>query len=127
VPEALEQCDFRAAAEAILTLAGEANGFLNEQAPWVRRKQPDQEAAVAADLYAVLETSRLVAVLLAPLLPDLSARMLSQLGQPPLPSEPGAASAGAWEAACGWGILPPGQPLPEPSPVMQRLELDGPL
>ena len=127
VPEALERCDFRAAAEAILTLAGEANGFLNEQAPWVRRKQPDQEAAVAADLYAVLETSRLVAVLLAPLLPELSARMLSQLDQPPLLSEPGTAIAGAWEAACCWGILPPGQPLPEPSPVMQRLDLDGPL
>jgi methionyl-tRNA synthetase len=127
VPEALERCDFRAAAEAILTLAGEANGFLNEQAPWVRRKQPDQEAAVAADLYAVLETSRLVAVLLAPLLPELAARMLSQLDQPPLLSEPGTAIAGAWEAACCWGILPPGQPLPEPSPVMQRLDLDGPL
>ena len=127
VPEALERCDFRAAAEAILTLAGEANGFLNEQAPWVRRKQPDQEAAVAADLYAVLETSRLVAVLLAPLLPDLSARMLSQLGQEPLRSEPDGVSPGAWEAALRWGILAPGDILPEPSPVMQRLELDGPL
>jgi methionyl-tRNA synthetase len=82
---------------------------------------------VAADLYAGLETSRLVAVLLAPLLPELSARMLSQLDQPPLLSEPGTAIAGAWEAACCWGNLPPGQPLPEPSPVMQRLDLDGPL
>ena len=127
VPEALERCDFRAAAEAILTLAGEANAYLNVQAPWVRRKQPDQEAAVAADLHAVLETSRLVAVLLAPLLPDLSARMLAQLGQPALASEPGTAIAGAWEVACRWGGLTPGQPLPEPSPVMQRLELDGPL
>jgi methionyl-tRNA synthetase len=127
VPEALERCDFRAAAEAILTLAGEANGFLNEQAPWVRRKQPDQEAAVAADLYAVLETSRLVAVLLAPLLPDLSARMLSQLGQEPHDSEADALNPGGWDAALRWGVLAPGDILPEPSPVMQRLELDEPL
>ena len=127
VPEALERCDFRTAAEAILSLAGEANGYLNEQAPWVRRKQPEQGAAVAADLYAVLETSRLVAVLLAPLLPDLSARMLGQLGQPPLLSGPQEVTPGAWQAACRWGGLTPGHPLPEPSPVMQRLELDGPL
>ena len=127
VPEALERCDFRAAAEAILTLAGEANGFLNEQAPWVRRKQPDQESAVAADLYAVLETSRLVAVLLAPLLPDLSARMLSQLGQEPHDSEADALNPGGWDAALRWGVLAPGDILPEPSPVMQRLELDEPL
>ena len=35
---------------------------------------------MAIDLYAVLEAARLVGVLLAPLLPDLSARILEQLG-----------------------------------------------
>ncbi|MEB3255468.1 MAG: methionine--tRNA ligase, partial [Synechococcaceae cyanobacterium] len=64
---------------------------------------------------------------LAPLLPDLSVRMLQQLGQSPLASEPGLARAGAWQEACRWGLLRCGDPLPEPSPVMQRLELDGPL
>jgi methionyl-tRNA synthetase len=127
VTDALDRCDFRAAAEAILALAGEANGFLNERAPWVQRKQPDQESAVAADLYAVLETSRLVAVLLAPILPDLSSRMLIQLGQDPLLSAAGEADSIAWRQARLWGSLPPGQPLPEPSPVMQRLELEAPL
>jgi methionyl-tRNA synthetase len=127
VEQALTRYDFRAAAEAILALAGEANGFLNDRAPWVRRKQADQEAAVAADLYAVLETARLVAVQLAPLLPDLSTRMLAQLAQPPLPSDPGQADSHAWLHARAWGRLRSGQPLPEPTPVMQRLELDAPL
>jgi methionyl-tRNA synthetase len=127
VEAALQRFDFRSAAEAILSLAGDANGFLNEQAPWVRRKQSDQQAAVAADLYAVLETSRWVAVLLAPLLPDLSARMLAQLGQEILASGPDEAEAVTWQTARTWGALPPGLMLPEPVPVMQRLELDSPL
>jgi methionyl-tRNA synthetase len=127
VGDALQRFDFRAAAEAILALAGDANGFLNEQAPWVRRKQSGQEAAVAADLYAVLETSRWLAVLLAPLLPDLSDRMLEQLGQERQASGPGEADPQAWQQARAWGVLTAGQPLPEPAPVMQRLDLDSPL
>jgi methionyl-tRNA synthetase len=127
VPEALDRIDFRAAAEAVLQLAGEANGFLNDQAPWKRMKQPGQEAAVGDDLYAVLETCRLVAVLLAPLLPDLSARMLEQLGRKPLQSGANTLPSEAWHGALVWGGLPSGQPLCEPSPVMQRLELEGPL
>jgi methionyl-tRNA synthetase len=129
---AMERLDFRSAAEAILGLAQEANGFLNDQAPWKQIKQPDQRAAVGADLYAVLEAARFVAVLLTPLVPELSARMLSQLGQQPLPSgldaiPPTGEAPSLWERSRLWGGLTGGMPLPEPVPVMQRLELDTPL
>ncbi|MEB3184557.1 MAG: methionine--tRNA ligase [Cyanobacteriota bacterium] len=121
----LEQLDFRAAAEAILQLAIQANGYLNERAPWSLKKQGDQDDAVAADLYAVLEACRWIAVLLAPLLPDLSSRMLSQLAQPPLATETSRPDGLA--DLLTWGLLEPGLTLPEPQPVMQRLELDSPL
>jgi len=139
--EALHQLDFRRAAEAILGLAETANGFLNERAPWVRMKQPDQVAAVASDLYAVLESCRWVGVLLTPLLPDLATRMLEQLNCPPLPCEAfwpaevelraaqAAASESheAWEQSRRWGLLSSHAPLPEPFPVMRRLDLLEPL
>lgn len=127
VSSRLESLDFRGAAEAILQLAGAANLYLNERAPWTVMKQGGQERAVSADLYAVLEASRLVAVLLAPLLPELSERMLLQLGQTPFASGSGTAGDGSWLAAQQWGHLSPGQALPQPEPVMQRLELDSPL
>ena len=82
-------------------------------------KQPGEEAAVAEDLYAVLEATRLVGLLLAPLLPELSARILEQLGQPPAGPD--------WRDRLVWGGLTSGSELPKPSPVMQRLELDEPL
>jgi len=66
-------------------------------------------------------------VLLAPLLPELSERMLLQLGQTPFASGSGTAGDGSWLAAQQWGHLSPGQALPQPEPVMQRLELDSPL
>ena len=129
---ALEQLEFRTAAEATLQLAISANGYLNDQAPWSRMKQEGTLEQVAADLYAVLEAARIVALLLAPLLPDLAERMLNQLGQP-LPDSTARPAADAatpgvdWTARLTWGGLQPGSPLPEPSPVMARLELDEPL
>jgi methionyl-tRNA synthetase len=125
--EALEALDFRTAAEAVLQLAITANGFLNDQAPWKRMKQAGEEAQVAADLYAVLEATRWVAVLLAPLVPNLSERMLIQLGQEPFVSDECAGLPSAWRDDQQWGALAPGLPLIEPQPVMQRLELEDPL
>ena len=107
---------FKAAAEAVLQLAIAANGHLNDTAPWSRMKQPGQEAEVANDLYAVLEATRIVGLLLSPLLPELSERILEQLGQSIDPD--------AWTDQLQWGGLVCGADLPQPSPVMQRLELE---
>jgi methionyl-tRNA synthetase len=125
--QAMDRLEFRPAAEAILQLATAANGYLNERAPWSAMKTPGQEQQVGSDLYAVLESSRLVAVLLAPLLPELSARILEQLGLEPFESATTADAPSRWTNALAWGALPAGQPLPPPQPVMQRLDLDGPL
>ena len=116
---ALPELAFKQAAEAILQLAIAANGHLNDTAPWSRMKQPGQESSVADDLYVVLEAARIVAVLLTPLLPDLSERILNQLSLAPVSDQ--------WDEQLCWGGLRPGTPLPKPSPVMQRLELDEPL
>jgi methionyl-tRNA synthetase len=124
---ALEQLDFRTAAEAALQLAISANGFLNDQAPWSQMKQEGTREQVADDLYAVLEAARIVALLMAPLLPDLSGRMLAQLGQPIPDSGVTATGSSDWLQHLEWGGLAEGMALPEPSPVMARLELEEPL
>ena len=69
------------------------------------------------DLYAVLEATRIVGLLLAPLLPDLSQRILAQLGH--------SLDQQRWLDQLHWGGLESGAALPKPSPVMQRLELEG--
>jgi methionyl-tRNA synthetase len=124
---ALENLEFRSAAEAALQLAISANGYLNDQAPWSLMKKEGTREQVANDLYAVLEAARLVALLMAPLLPDLSGRMLHQLGQPIPDSNATAQVSSAWLEQLSWGGLQSGAPLPEPSPVMARLELEDPL
>ena len=116
VRESMPSMAFQKAAEAILQLAIQANGYLNDQAPWSKMKKGGQDAEVALDLYGVLESARLVGWLLQPLVPDLSERILAQLNQ--------SSDVANWSGQLVWGGLESGHPLPQPQPVMQRLELE---
>ena len=74
------------------------------------------QKAVAADaLLAVLEAVRILAVLLAPITPRLSQRIMEQLGVD--------YQTVSWHDVA-WGVLKPGNDLPKPAPVFQRLEGD---
>ena len=75
----------------------------------------EQRAAAALDLLAVLEAVRVVAVLLAPITPRLSERVYQQLGLD--------FQTVSWRDT-EWGMLKPGEELPKPAPVFQRLEGD---
>jgi len=74
-----------------------------------------QKADAAAALVAVLEAVRIVAVLLAPVTPALSARVLAQLGLAP--------GEAKWENAA-WGGLAVGHTVAKAQPVFARLEGD---
>ena len=123
VANAYNALAFSEACNTIFTLIRSGNKFIDEQAPWSLYKQGDQ-SAVEAVLYAVLESVRLAAYLLSPIVPDLSSAIYKQLGfktgfnqgQNALPPSP-------FSTQASWGILPANQSLGEPSPVFQRLEL----
>jgi len=126
VSQCFDQQDLQGAAMATLALAETINGYLSEQAPWSAIKESSRRDAVAAVLYGVLEATRLVGLCLQPLVPELSNRLLIQLGCDPLDSRHGL-PPGTWEQLVRWGGLPHGQTLPEASPLLARLELDGDL
>lgn len=70
-------------------------------------------------LVSVLEAVRIVAVMLAPVTPSLSAAIYAQLGY-----EAADVQAMRWAKDVQWGGLPLGRALPKPSPVFVRLEGD---
>ncbi len=109
-----------AVCEATLTMVRLGNKFIDEQAPWKRHKQGEQ-AAVEQILYAVLESVRLAAYLLSPIVPTLSSAIYQQLGVAVNFNQP--SSFPEFATHTQWGVLMPGQILAKPSPVFQRLEL----
>jgi methionyl-tRNA synthetase len=109
---AFEAVDFRAAVRVIAEIAGSANAFLQTQAPWAQLKK-DQEAA-RRDLSDAADVVYLVAGLLQPIVPRLSALLFEQLGAAPLTFEA--------IATARYPLLDRARPIGQPAPLIGRLE-----
>ncbi len=116
VATAYSNLAFRQVCEEILNLVWSCNKLIDDVAPWKLFKSGEQDS-IDESLYTVLEAARIAAYLLSPITPRLSALVYSQLGLEFLESSPP-----DWEQA-KWGILIEGQPLPQPNPIFQRLEV----
>ena len=114
---------FNQACEAILNLVRASNKFIDEQAPWTLHKQGRQQE-VERVLYAVLESVRLAAYLLSPIIPDISTEIYKQLGFAiDFNNKNQISIAAPFHIHASWGILSKNQQLGAPRPVFQRLEL----
>lgn len=116
--KAMDENQPRAALEAVVAVVAAGNGLVDATAPFKLAKQKDDAAAQAkldAVLYALAETSRIIALLLEPVLPMASATMLEQIRWQP--------AEGDRLPQAAWGALPDGHILGAPSPVFPRLEV----
>ncbi len=79
VREHLDVQAFNKALETIWLVISEANVYIDAQAPWTLKKtDPERMGAV---LYTVIETVRRVAVILQPVMPESSGKLLDLLAQ----------------------------------------------
>tara|TARA_Y100001968_G_scaffold311094_1_gene332770 strand:+ start:1837 stop:3384 length:1548 start_codon:yes stop_codon:yes gene_type:complete len=106
--------NFKNSANSIIEFANCANLYLNERAPWKLIKDSNNIDIVANDIYSVLESCRLIGVLLIPFVPDLSNRIFNQLNID--------SSSISFVNSLGWGLLNPHNGLQDPSPVMDKIE-----
>lgn len=113
---------FNQACEAILLLVQASNKFIDEQAPWTLYKQGQQEKLEQV-LYAVLESVRLAAYLLSPVIPNISSDIYQQLGLGINFNEPReSAIAAPFDVHATWGLLSDQQQLGTPQPIFKRIE-----
>jgi len=68
------------AMETIMSLARRANKYIDETTPWVLGKDEAQAERLATVLYNLLETIRFIGVILAPFMPETSAKILEEIG-----------------------------------------------
>jgi methionyl-tRNA synthetase len=122
VATAYQSLNFSQACNICLGLAKAGNQFIDEQAPWSLYKQGEY-ALVNQILYTVLESVRLSAYLLSPIIPNLSTQIYQQLGfQLDLNVHHGEDGAALYSVHSNWGGLPTNQMLGTPQPVFQKLE-----
>ena len=105
------------AAKDVLSLAIETNLYLNDNQPWTLIKEEKNISIVSNIIYNVLESTRIIGLLLLPLLPDLSASINFQLGS--LYDE-----KSSWSEQLKWGKLINNSTLPVPTPIINKLEYE---
>jgi methionyl-tRNA synthetase len=117
IPDLYEQVAITAACRECLSLIDRSNRYITEQAPWELIKTGDRQQ-VDEILYSVLESLRLYAYLMYPVVPTLTSKIYTHLGYPADYCD--RAAFFTWQDAA-WGLLPCGQILPRANPIFQRI------
>ncbi len=108
--------EFSKGLEAVWALLSATDKYIVEQAPWtLLKKGAEGRAALDETLYTAANVLRIASVLLAPVLPESTAKIWSQLGMP----EP-LASVRLDQLA--WGQLTAGQKIGEVAAVFPRID-----
>jgi len=81
IAEAYEQTDYNRAMRLIMALADRANPFVEENKPWVLRKDPEQADRLQDICTIALNLFRQLAIYLAPVLPRLAEQTGELLGE----------------------------------------------
>ncbi|MBW4615979.1 MAG: methionine--tRNA ligase [Desmonostoc vinosum HA7617-LM4] len=122
VKQAYEALAFNQACEAVLLLVQASNKFIDEQAPWSLYKQGQQQATEEL-LYAVLESVRLAAYLLSPIIPNISSEIYQQLGFGiDFNDQIQSSITAPFAIHATWGVLSSKQQLGTPQPIFKRIE-----
>jgi methionyl-tRNA synthetase len=120
---AYENLAFSEVCHLILELVQTGNRYLDQAAPWTRYKEGNT-AAVAEILYTVLESVRLGAYWLSPIVPALSTNIYKQLGYSvDFENSLKLQAKVVLESHDRWGTLKPSQALADPTPIFRALEL----
>jgi methionyl-tRNA synthetase len=120
LPQLSKQMDdltFNKALASIWEMVNAGNKYIDETAPWALAKAEKDRPRLGTVLYQILESIRLIALLLAAFMPSTAEKMWLQLG----------IEENLWEKnlkECGkWGGLKPGMKVAKPIPLFPRIDL----
>ena len=113
--EGFEQFAFARAIEAAWDIVSRVNQYLVETQPWVLAADPANRGRLDSVLYAAAESLRLLAVVLAPVVPEAAEKIWRQLGLEGSPEN-------TRIDQLAWGGLPAGTRIGRSEPVFPRLD-----
>ncbi|MEL6162496.1 MAG: methionine--tRNA ligase [Cyanobacteria bacterium J06628_3] len=118
-----EALAFNQSCEAVMRLSQACNKYVDEKAPWTLYKQGQQQE-VEQVLYVILESVRLAAYLLSPVIPNISSDIYQQLGfRIDFNNQIDIANSVPFAVHGKWGLLSSEQKLGKAKPIFQSIEL----
>ena len=91
----MENYQFQNALAEVFKVISRANKYIDENAPWVLAKDEEKKPRLARVMYNLLETVRICAALLEPVMPDTTKKIMERIG----------ASEYGWDSLATFGVL----------------------
>ncbi len=107
---------FSVALTEIWKVVSRANKYIDETAPWALGKDESKRARLAAVLYNLCETLRVVSILLAPFLPETAPKIQAQIGAAP--------DELTYESAAKFGVLPASAKIEKREALFPRIDVE---
>ena len=116
VTTALDKLQFSQALTEIWKVVGRSNKYIDDTAPWILARTPSQAPRLAAVLFNLAESIRIVSILLQPFMPSTPAKIQSMLGL----DDPQLCS---WHAAETFGLYPVSKGVRKGEPIFPRIDI----
>lgn len=116
VEAAMEKMEFSVALTAIWQLVSRTNKYIDETQPWTLAKSEEKRGELASVMHHLVESLRIVSILLQPFLTNAPLRIRAQLGI-------AEGELTAWESTKRFGQVPGGTRVAKGDPIFPRLDV----
>jgi methionyl-tRNA synthetase len=115
VESCFEDLALHKALMAVWEFINVTNKYIVEREPWTLAKDPANQARLATIIYNLLESLRIIAVLITPFMPSSAKKIMEQLGIRDMAEQ-------TFDRILRWGGLPPGSALKRGESLFPRVE-----
>jgi len=116
VEELMDKLQFSSALAEIWKVISRTNKYIDETMPWVLAKDEASKPRLAAVLYNLAESLRVISILLQPFMTQTPAKIWHQLGL-------AGSDVLTWESARVWGGYPEGIPVNKGEVIFPRIDV----
>ena len=114
----MENMEISPVMKKLWAFIGRANKYIDETAPWALAKDEAKKAELAAVMYNLAESLRVISVLISPFMPETAPKIWAQLGM----------AGKIWDVRLDdvkrWGGIPAGQHIGQAEPIFPRIEVE---
>jgi len=116
VVAAMDKLQFSQALTEIWKLVGHSNKYIDDTAPWVLSRSPEKAARLAAVLFNLAESIRIISILIQPYMPETAPKIWQMIGV----ADPAQLS---WESATRFGLYRAPGGVRKGEPIFPRIDV----
>lgn len=115
----MDKLQYSNALAEIWKLIARTNKYIDETTPWALSKNEENRDRLAAVMYNLCESIRVISILIEPFIPETPAKIRSQIGFDE--------SLAIWDNADKWGLLPSGFSVQKGDIIFPRIDIEAEL